>query len=231
MCEATKTCATVSTLTMKRNRKAVGSGNWHQSNHQKSNQRLTDTFHETANILHTMINRKIMRAKTLVSALFAMGITTITAMLPSETEAGTLVKFNWSDKNKRAQVDEEVIRRARALDGQLAVIMNTPLWPNGNRVLIQSLDDRDLTLAVKCTHLEKVEPIEINLIHAQHDRLLSDEYLNKEEEINDSNDYDLVMTVHPATQSSDWHVADFGNIFQSEFESPYYQIQISKNTS
>lgn len=120
-------------------------------------------------------------------------------MLSSEVTAGALVRFHWKNKSVRAQNNGDVIRRAHALNGQVAVIMDAPFWPNGTRALIQSLNDPNLTLAVKWKYLETVEPIKINVFHAQNDTSLTNDYHQKEKEVLDKEDHIMVMTVHPDT--------------------------------
>ena len=119
-----------------------------------------------------------------------------------------LVRFHWSNKSRRAQNDEEAKRRAIALDGQLAIVIEHPLQPDGERCMIQSVDNPELILAVKWKYLEKVGPIKIELIYAPNDRTNSDEYYQKELAVLQDIQYTAVMTVHPNTRTSSWHIGN-----------------------
>ena len=95
--------------------------------------------------------------QTLMTA-FLIGIYVSLAMREEDVNPGALVKFHFSDKSRRKQKNESLIRRAEALDGQIAVIMNRPFYFDKTRTRIQSLGDPDLTLAVKLKHLEFIRP-------------------------------------------------------------------------
>ena len=69
-----------------------------------------------------------------------------------------LVLFRWSDKSRRAQISEEVKRRAQALDGRICMVMDRPFYFDQTRIRIQSLNDPLVKLAVKLKHLEFVGP-------------------------------------------------------------------------
>ena len=89
----------------------------------------------------------------LMTALL-IGIHNSLAMRVEDANPGSLVRFHFSDRSRRKQKNESLIRRAEALDGQIAMIMERPFYFDNTRTRIQSLEDPDLTLAVKLKHLE-----------------------------------------------------------------------------
>lgn len=135
--------------------------------------------------------------KTLFSIIVAYRTT---AILEDEAIPGEMVWFHWSGKNQRAQIDEDVKRRARILNGSLAMIMERPhvsVLPN--RVCIQAINDANVTLGVKLGCLQLVKPIKLHVFHALNMNSTNDEYLRKEVEIANNTDYFMALTVHPFT--------------------------------
>lgn len=116
---------------------------------------------------------------------------------------GTLVKFQWTDKSWRAQINEEIIRRAKALDGRICVIMERALYFDETRIRIQSVDDPELTLAVKLKHLEIARPsseLHIDLLVSRLSKfgdtyklVHSGEYVYQEVQIANDAEYDMVF--------------------------------------
>lgn len=77
-------------------------------------------------------------------------------MKKDDAVPGTLVKFHISDRLMKAQVDEDIKRRAKALDGRISMIMERPFFIDKTRIRIQSVNDSTLTLGVKLKYLEIV---------------------------------------------------------------------------
>ena len=80
------------------------------------------------------------------------------AMREEDAKPRASVRFHFSDKSRRKQKSEWLVRRADALDGQIAVIMKRPFYFDKTSTRIQLLKDPDLTLAVKLKHLEFIRP-------------------------------------------------------------------------
>ena len=142
----------------------------------------------------------------------------ICAMHEDDAVPGTLVEFTWSDRSQRAQIDEDVKRRARILARSVAEIMERPhVSVIPNRICIQAIDNPNVTLAVKLKYLRKVNPIEIHVFYAQNDNSTSDQYLKQEMEIANNTYYDMVLTVHPSTMSLLPHRVHIGNRMVTNF--------------
>ena len=97
----------------------------------------------------------------LMTILLHLGIVqmTIATTRREMVKPGTKVLFRWNDCHRGEQSDEDLNRRAAALDEKIAEIMEPPTSSDGKRVQIRSLEDPEMTLGVKRKYLEFIQPL------------------------------------------------------------------------
>ena len=133
-----------------------------------------------------------------------------TAITREQASPGTRVRFHYSEKSKRAQTNQTIVRIADALNGKEAVIMDIPFWRNERRVQIQSVENPDVILAVKPYDLELIDPtmadgetrIDVFVSRQQSttilkDHIMSEKYYQEELPIANNAQYRAVILNNP----------------------------------